>query len=188
MHWSSSSNVSMCFDTSCFDRTLYFWCKSLYLQFWKAISWYLFKCCLSSSSLGFPGASDGKESACNAGDMGLIPRSEDLLEKGIATHSSILAWRIPWAEEPGGLRSTSSQRVGHDWADFTSFILFTSRPITPVRRGETLGSGSTCLTCFLVFYSELISRKYCFPSGRFWFHDHLHPSPRDFPRLGEALL
>ena len=39
---------------------------------------------------------------------------EDLLEKGIATHSSILAWRIPWTEEPGGLPSMGSHRVGHD--------------------------------------------------------------------------
>ena len=39
---------------------------------------------------------------------------EDLLEKGIATHSSILAWRIPWTEEPGGLQSMGLQRVGHD--------------------------------------------------------------------------
>ena len=39
---------------------------------------------------------------------------EDLLEKEMATHSSILAWRIPWTEEPGGLQSTGSQRVGHD--------------------------------------------------------------------------
>ena len=39
---------------------------------------------------------------------------EDALEKGIATHSSILAWRIPWTEEPGGLWSMGSQRVGHD--------------------------------------------------------------------------
>ena len=38
---------------------------------------------------------------------------EDLLEKEMATHSSILAWRIPWTEEPGGLQSTGSQRVGH---------------------------------------------------------------------------
>jgi len=39
---------------------------------------------------------------------------EDPLEKGMATHSSILAWRIPWTKEPGGLQSTGSQRVGHD--------------------------------------------------------------------------
>ena len=39
---------------------------------------------------------------------------EDSLEKGTATHSSILAWRIPWTEEPGGPQSMGSQRVGHD--------------------------------------------------------------------------
>ena len=39
---------------------------------------------------------------------------EDPLEKGMATHSSILVWRIPWAEETGGLKSMGSQRVGHD--------------------------------------------------------------------------
>ena len=39
---------------------------------------------------------------------------EDPLEKEMATHSSILAWRIPWKEEPGGLQSTGSQRVGHN--------------------------------------------------------------------------
>ena len=39
---------------------------------------------------------------------------KDPLEKGVATHSSVLAWRIPWAEEPGVLRSMGSQRVGHD--------------------------------------------------------------------------
>ena len=39
---------------------------------------------------------------------------EDPLEKGMATHSSILAWRIPWTEEPDGLQSMGSQRVGHD--------------------------------------------------------------------------
>ena len=41
---------------------------------------------------------------------------EDPLEKGMATHSSFFAWRIPWTEEPSGLRSMGSQRVGHDWA------------------------------------------------------------------------
>ena len=58
--------------------------------------------------------SDGKESACNAGDPGLIPGSERSSGEGMATHSSILAWRIPWTEETGGLQSTGSQRVGHD--------------------------------------------------------------------------
>ena len=43
-----------------------------------------------------------------------IPGWEDPLERGMATHSSVLAWKIPWAEEPGRLQSTDSQRVGHD--------------------------------------------------------------------------
>ena len=63
---------------------------------------------------GFPGGSNGKESAFSAGNAGLIPELEDPLEKGKATHASILAWRIPWTEEPGGLRSTGLQRVRHD--------------------------------------------------------------------------
>ena len=43
-----------------------------------------------------------------------ILSQENPLEKGMATYSSILAWRIPWTEEPGGLQSMGSQRVGHD--------------------------------------------------------------------------
>ena len=43
------------------------------------------------------------ESACNAGDRGLIPVSKDPLEKEMAIHSSVLAWRIPWTEKPGGI-------------------------------------------------------------------------------------
>ena len=57
---------------------------------------------------GFPGNSAGKESTCNAGDQGLIPGQEDLLEEGMATHSSILAWRIPMTEDPGRLWSMGS--------------------------------------------------------------------------------
>ena len=48
---------------------------------------------------------------------------EDPLEKGMATHSSILAWRIPWTEEPGGLQPVRSQRVGHDWVTHTHKLL-----------------------------------------------------------------
>ena len=64
--------------------------------------------------MGFPGGSDGKESACNARDLGSIPGLGRSLEKGKAIHSSILAWRIPWTEEPGGLQFMGSQRVGRD--------------------------------------------------------------------------
>ena len=60
--------------------------------------------------MGFPGGSEVKASAWNAGDLG----REDPLEKDMATHSSTLAWRIPWREEPGRLQTMGSQRVGHD--------------------------------------------------------------------------
>ena len=51
---------------------------------------------------------------------------EDLLEKEMATHSSTLAWKIPWTEEPGRLQSMGSQRVGHDRATSLSLSLFSS--------------------------------------------------------------
>ena len=52
--------------------------------------------------------------AGNVREAGLIPGSGRALEEGMATHSSILAWRIPWTEGPGGLWATGSQRVRHD--------------------------------------------------------------------------
>ena len=60
----------------------------------------------------FPAGSDGKESACNIRVQSLD--QEDPLEKGMATHSIILAWEIPWTEEPGNLQTMGSQRVGHN--------------------------------------------------------------------------
>ena len=53
--------------------------------------------------MGFPGDSEVKESACSAGDLGSSLSREDPLEEEMATHSSILAWRIPRREEPGKL-------------------------------------------------------------------------------------
>ena len=65
--------------------------------------------------LSFPCGSDGKESANNEGETQVQSLGrEDPLEKGMATHSSILPWRIPWTEEPGGLQSAGSQRGRHD--------------------------------------------------------------------------
>ena len=71
----------------------------------------LFICLISDSMymLHFSGGSDGKESACNAGDLGLTLSRDDPLEKEMATQSSILVWRIPWTEEPGGLQSVGLQ-------------------------------------------------------------------------------
>ena len=70
--------------------------------------------------MGFPGGSEGREIACNAGVRGSIAGWVDPLEKEMATHSSILAWRIPWTKEPGGLQSVGSQRVGIGWPKLES--------------------------------------------------------------------
>ena len=72
--------------------------------------------------LGFPGSSDGKKAAQTVRNLPAVQETwvqplgqEDPLEKEMATHSSILAWKIPWPEEPVGLQSMGSQRVRHDW-------------------------------------------------------------------------
>ena len=62
----------------------------------------------------FLGGSDGKEFACNIGDMVSIPGLGRSPGEAMATHSSILAWGIPRTEEPGGLQSMGLQRVGYD--------------------------------------------------------------------------
>jgi len=64
--------------------------------------------------LGFPGRSDGKEYASKAGDPGFISGLGRSSGEGIATHSSIFAWRIPWTEEPDGLQFMGLQRVRHN--------------------------------------------------------------------------
>ena len=64
-------------------------------------------------TMDFPGGSDGKESACNS-DLVSVSGSGRSLEKGMATYSSILAWRIPWTEELGRLHSMRLQKLGHD--------------------------------------------------------------------------
>ena len=73
--------------------------------------------------MGFLNGSDGKESACNAGDPGLI-RGSGRSGEGNGYNSSILAWRIRWIEEPGGLQSMGSQRFGHYQVTNTFIYLF----------------------------------------------------------------
>ena len=74
----------------------------------------------------YPGASQValvvKNLLASAGvlrDVGSIPELGRSPGRGMATHSNILAWRIPWTEEPGGLQSIGSQRVRHDWSDLS---------------------------------------------------------------------
>ena len=78
--------------------------------------------CINTYIWGFPGGSEVKVSAWNR---------EDPLEKEMVTHSSTLAWRIPWREEPGRLQSMGSQRVRHDWATslhFTCICIYVYHP------------------------------------------------------------
>ena len=72
---------------------------------------------ITSSQLGgkgFPSGCVVKNLPANAGDLGSIPRLGRYLEEETVTHSSILAWEIPWIEEPGGLQSMGLQRVRCD--------------------------------------------------------------------------
>ena len=71
-------------------------------------------------NMGFPCSSVGKESACNAGNLGLIPGSVRSPGEGNGTHLSILAWRIPWIEEPGCLQFMGLQKIRHNWETNTS--------------------------------------------------------------------
>ena len=65
---------------------------------------------------------------------------EDPLGEDMATHSSILTWRIPRTEEPGGLQSMGSQRVRHNWAMFTYFFIWPPHPSSPVRNSPASNS------------------------------------------------
>ena len=64
--------------------------------------------------MGFPGGSDSKDYACNTRDWGSIPGLGRSLEEGMVTHSTVLAWRVPWTEDPGRL-----QPWGHKGWDTT---------------------------------------------------------------------
>ena len=75
----------------------------------EAILWYVPK-----ALLGFPGGSDGKAPACNAGDLGSIPGSGKSPGEGDGNPLQYLAWKIPWTEKHGRLQSMGLQRVGHD--------------------------------------------------------------------------
>ena len=71
---------------------------------------------LPAITMGFPDGSDSKELAWNAGNLGLIHGSGRAPGEEMATHFSILTWRITWTEEPGRLQSMGFQGVRHDWA------------------------------------------------------------------------
>ena len=91
----------------------------------------------SQPILDFPGGLDGKESACGVGDQGSIPGREDPLEKEMATHPGVLAWDVPWLEEPSRPQSMESQRVGFMFQKTSHFLAVHS---------EEFKYGAACFT------------------------------------------
>ena len=83
-----------------------------------------------SFKLGFPGGTSGKESTCQCRRCKRLRFNPWVLE--MATHSSILAWKIPWTEQSGGLQSMGSQKVRHDWAHtHLSWLVLSKAPSLP---------------------------------------------------------
>ena len=109
----------------------YIWFYALYIWFYDIGMW-----TSPSSPFDFPDGSVGKNLPAMQETWIWSLVWEDPLEKGMATHSSILTWRIPWTEEPGGLQSMGLQRVRHDWATNTFtppfiLLLFQHRGLKP---------------------------------------------------------
>ena len=96
-----------------------------------AKKWWYFKSFTVRKQYDFPGGTNGQEPAYQCRrhrDMDLIPGMEDTLGECMETCSSVLALRIPWTEEPGGLQPIESHGVGHDWRDSA---LAQHKPHTP---------------------------------------------------------
>ena len=112
-----------------------------------------------STSAGLKSKSSPRSSFLEHSVSFLLTSSSLYLEKAMAPHSSTLAWKIPWTEEPGGLQSMGSLRVGHNWA--TSLSLFTFmhwrrkwQPTPVLLPGESQGRGSL-VGCHLWGRTEL---------------------------------
>ena len=126
---------------------------------------------------------------------------EDLLEKGIAIHSSIPAWRIPWTEEPGGLQSVGLQRDGHDWAtNITTpklivfshslsfenwiYLLFNCSVISDSLRPHGLQPARPpCPSLSLGVYSKLMAIESMMPSNHLILCHSLLLLPSIFPSI-----
>ena len=117
---------------------------------------------------------------------------EDPLRKGMATHSSILAWRIPWTEEPGGLLSMGSHRVRHDWSDLARTH---AHIIEPGRSEQAPWAPTLCVSFFFTLVTCLFIHFTVFLLGGLfirllwwlrqflllsWTHSKTVPSDRTF--------
>ena len=126
---------------------------------------------------GFPGGSDSKESACNVGDLGSSLGWEAPLGKEMETHSIILAWRIPWTKEPGGLQPVGSQRGGHDWVTHTHRRLWLLHRSLLGLHGRYVSSGwlILCSLQWVTLKGEISTlpgpsnKRYLCSNHRYWF-------------------
>ena len=103
---------------------------------------------------GFPGGTSGEEPTCQCRrheTWDSIPGSlswEDPLEKGMTSHSNILAWKIPWTEEPFRLQSIGSQRVGHDWGNLACMHTYDVMCVCERERTWQMVKNITIHKCF----------------------------------------
>ena len=118
------------------------------------------------------GGSDGKNPLVMRETRVQSLRQEDSLEKGMTAHSSVLAWRILWAEEPGGLQSMGSQRVRHDWSDLVGTqawtfcsvqslgrVCFIAAPWTPACQASLSFTITRSLLKFMSIESLMLSNR-----------------------------
>ena len=119
-----------------------FWLGST--SYWSPASLIMMR--VISVSVSVKGSNSKKKSTCSAGDQIQSLGREDPLENGMTIHSSILAWRIPWTEEPGGLQSMGLQRIGHYWATFTVFHFLSERLLQLTRKSIMYRITPLCCT------------------------------------------
>ena len=117
-------------------------------------SYWIILCC---SKEGLPWWLSGEESACHEMLVWSLGW-EHPLEEGMPTHSSLLVQRIPWTEEPGGLQSTGSWRVGHNWSNLACLRAHTrTLHVSTSRCGKAWSSGR-CMFAFLSLTAKLFSK------------------------------
>ena len=117
-----------------------------------------------------PGGSVVKNLPANAGgirDTGSVCGSGRAPEENVATHSSILAWRIPRTEEPGGLRSIGSQRLRHNWSDLSTRILTTF--LMTAKLGDSSSSQSPSYSQWTLHPYGMSSSSLQFPNTQLYF-------------------
>ena len=107
----------------------------------------------TGSGVGPPGVSDGRESTCSVGDVGSMHGSGRSPGGEHGNPSSILAGRIPWTGEPGGLQSIGLQRVGHDWATKHAGVQGTEGEMRAGKVSEGPGGGGA--GCLLPGWADL---------------------------------